>query len=957
MRRVLRGWIGAFLRPHAIVVFALVVGAGWQPATTSARDAASRLDVLPFAGNAALPAPSPPQPATVIHREPVDADNPSSDSVGATLSEFRVDESGGMHYTVPLYTPPGSAGFLPALSLEYSSRTSQGPLGPGWGIGGLSNITQCRKGREYGDGNGPFAGINFDADESNQSWCMDGMRMLDAGSAGSCPARSGYVGRAFTMELDQSTRLCGYRQAGSIAFSYWLTFPKDGTLQRFGFTTDSRLAPNSGGSATLANQVLNWALDRRVDAAGNSIDYSYVNDTANGEQLISEIRYTGHVDRSDPHTLTPDRATYNSVSFSYDGMPASALRIDWLAGSKVVQSKRLTKVTVNGTMNHVPTPDAPVVVRSYDLSYDDVPNGSRSVILKTLKECAPNLAAGGEVCYPPTHFVWSVSTAVGFPGSPTNTNYSSSMDFLVDSKNGDVDGDGRQDVVWVQCMPNNPSNRRFQLMLSLSDGTTLKAPVTTGLYLNRVSNPSCATDLRKQYLSNLWHLYDFTGDGRDDLLYSDGTEWRIVPAQSASGGTTFSTINTINTGIPSQLGDDGHLIDLDGDGLPDLLHVNASNNAARLLRRTTLTTGPAYVFQSTDVTIDIDYPTPNPIGGAFTPTAASLSDSFRRGSTAADVNGDGASDLTLLIQYTSDGGGGGLPTRGSLPLVPASDPEIPAAIFQNFWYVYRNAGIQPNGHLLLSPDLQTTSIGQASSAMNGTISRDGDDLWLTDINGDGQADLVYKRIGGNGRYYVYRLNQGKPDVLGATDSFGPEQSTQLNGLSVDDTRSVFLLDINGDNRRDLLYRTTSGSTADFRANLFAANGYSTNIGIGNSLLNSIYIQNNSRQLFADLDGDGAPDSLTYTPSGSKLYISKNVISNGGSDLMVSATNGLGATQAVEYVPITYSSVYERAYDGSGQTWGRGSPVFDMFASLWVVRRAYQSAPTTSLPAASSFVSY
>ena len=50
------------------------------------------------------------------------------------------------------------------------------------------------------------------------------------------------------------------------------------------------LTPNTGFYYGLppheeALQVLNWALDRRVDAAGNSIDYSYVNDTANGEQF------------------------------------------------------------------------------------------------------------------------------------------------------------------------------------------------------------------------------------------------------------------------------------------------------------------------------------------------------------------------------------------------------------------------------------------------------------------------------------------------------------------------------------------------------------------------------------------------------------------------------------------------------------------------------------------------
>lgn len=763
-------WLAQTLRPVTGLVLILVIAAGLQPASSDAAASQTHLKIeAPPDASSGSPVPmvtsvlaSPP---STVHREIADADNPSSDSVGATVSEFHVDESDAMNYTVPLYVPPGSAGFAPQLSLEYSSRGARGPLGPGWGIGGLSSVTLCRKGKEYGDGNGPFAGLGFDANDTNNAWCLDGLRLLDAGSIGSCPGRAGYTGRAYTLELDQSTRLCGYRSDGTPAVAYWLVFPKDGTLQRYGFTTDSRLAPNNGIGAALPNQVLNWALDRRVDAAGNSIDYVYTTDIANGEQLISEIRYTGHVNRGNPHTLTQNRAPYQHIGFAYDAMPGFAPRIDWLAGSKVTQSKRLRSVTVWGLNNNNvdgANPDEARIARRYQLDYTDFSTGSRASLLTSLKECAPN-PSGGEVCYPPTRLDWGAAPTQGFPATGSTGSYASSMGFVVDSKVGDINGDGRQDLVWVQCKPAGGINSRFEIMISLSTGTTLAAPIATGIHIRRATDSSCATDLRSLYLGNLWHLHDFTGDGRDDLLFSNGMTWSIVPAKTAGTNTTFPIADSIATGVPSQYLDDGYLIDMNGDTLPDLLHIGADGSGA--VRLLDCGNGsPACTFQTSDLLVDIDDPIdPSDLPNGFQLVGASLGASLRRGTTAADIDGDGASDLALRVKYEDIEGP--CPTCFGVPLLPASvGPEAPAVLFRHYWFVYRNAGMQPNGRFRFAADYQAGTIGLTTPSTHGTIANDGDDLWLTDINGDGQADLVYKRINGGGRYYVYRLNQGKPDI-------------------------------------------------------------------------------------------------------------------------------------------------------------------------------------------------
>ena len=73
--------------------------------------------------------------------------------VGLTAGEFRVDESGAATYQLPLNLPQGTAGVVPQLGLSYSSsNTSEGPLGVGWSLSGLSSITRCPQTPIYDDG-------------------------------------------------------------------------------------------------------------------------------------------------------------------------------------------------------------------------------------------------------------------------------------------------------------------------------------------------------------------------------------------------------------------------------------------------------------------------------------------------------------------------------------------------------------------------------------------------------------------------------------------------------------------------------------------------------------------------------------------------------------------------------------------------------------------------------------
>src|SRR5688572_30243630 len=57
---------------------------------------------------------------------------------GRLEGNFSVSGDGAAKYALPLWMPRGRGNVAPALTLSYSSRDGEGPLGVGWSLGGLS---------------------------------------------------------------------------------------------------------------------------------------------------------------------------------------------------------------------------------------------------------------------------------------------------------------------------------------------------------------------------------------------------------------------------------------------------------------------------------------------------------------------------------------------------------------------------------------------------------------------------------------------------------------------------------------------------------------------------------------------------------------------------------------------------------------------------------------------------
>ena len=124
---------------------------------------------------------------------------------------------------------------------------------------------------ETGDGPGPHPGVDF-SDNVDVSLCLDGQRVFPVADA-LCPSLSGIasVGRPFRTEMDPATRICGYSIVSSNGENdFWLVFPKDGTMRRYGFAGNSALRPNNGSGSALTAGYEVQALDRIADASSNT---------------------------------------------------------------------------------------------------------------------------------------------------------------------------------------------------------------------------------------------------------------------------------------------------------------------------------------------------------------------------------------------------------------------------------------------------------------------------------------------------------------------------------------------------------------------------------------------------------------------------------------------------------------------------------------------------------------
>ena len=161
---------------------------------------------------------------------------------------------------------------------------------------------------------------------------------------------------------------------------------------------------------------------------------------------------------------------------------------------------------------------------------------------------------------------------------------------------GDFDGDGRSDIVWTKAY-NGGRATRVALGSSLAPTSTTRTRSTTGSSTkSRVSPRQCSYCIppppppsppprppSTDYRGYEAQVGDFNGDGLSDLVWSKAYNGGIkayVTLGDGSGGFGAATLKTVKS-TGNYTGYEARVVDLNGDGLSDMVWMKGLNGGLR----------------------------------------------------------------------------------------------------------------------------------------------------------------------------------------------------------------------------------------------------------------------------------------------------------------------------------------------------------------------------------------
>ena len=427
-------------------------------------------------------------------------------AVGRTGSTFAVSQTGAATYAIPIWVPPGVRGIYPKLALVYSSNQGNGLLGVGWSISGLSLIGRCN--RTYAQDGGAGA-PQLDASDV---FCLDGNRLrLVTGTYGA-------DGATYQTEIANFSNVTSHSTAGS-GPAYFTVQGKDGLTYEYGHTTDSAIL------AYGATSVAVWALDKVSDRTGNSMTFTYTNDTTNGSYRPKSIQYT----------YTTNSPTVNSyeVTFTYQARAAADGLWKYRIGGINDEFNLIGAITANTVSGSTLT-----AVKTYNLTYSNGPATSRSLLTQVQECSASDCLSPTIIAYQPGATGWASATASG--GDISSVACAIPLD---------LNGDGLEDLVY----PDSTTGHWFYLLGTTSGG--YESPVDTGF------PGTCGAAVPIDYFST----------GNMDLLVANSAgNWRVLSFQSA--GSAFTYADT-TIAAPSTIAGFVMVGDVNGDGRDDLIYA------------------------------------------------------------------------------------------------------------------------------------------------------------------------------------------------------------------------------------------------------------------------------------------------------------------------------------------------------------------------------------------------
>lgn len=441
--------------------------------------------------------------------------------------------NGSSVYNIPISVPVGTNGMEPGLSVVYSSMGGNGILGQGWSLSGLSVITRVAK-NHYMDGK--VSGVNLDIEDA---FSLDGQRLILVDGI------NGVQGAVYRKEVDDFSVITMQGQSGQ-GPGHIVVETKDGLVYEYGNSSNSRF------TAENSNTVLIWRLSRIISKEGNYIEFRYINDDRN--TLVDEILYTGN----DYMSLSP----YNRVKFEYTQRLDKG--VSYEAGQRISSKYLLSRIRI--------TSGGSYTYKVYEFGY------GHNNITSYLNEITEKGSSG--IAINSTIFSYGAEPA-DFSVSPTTVGQHIQQDYLT----GDINADGYSDFIGL----NRSLDDDGKYVLYNSFTSYAKAPN----HENTAFAPYTTVELPDDYVAfkrNAGNrarnqVVDINGDGRHDLLF---TKLKILNSRGDIGLEELriyeSPVHGTEYGIPRILpslpnpsvvhdksGNFQLVGDFDGDGKTDVV--------------------------------------------------------------------------------------------------------------------------------------------------------------------------------------------------------------------------------------------------------------------------------------------------------------------------------------------------------------------------------------------------
>lgn len=744
-----------------------------------------------------------------------------------------VNPDGSYSETLPIEIPAGRNGIQPKLALSYNSNGSNGIVGVGWNIQGLPAITRIN----YGNG------INYNGADS---YVGPEGRLIDVSASASAP-----VGTVFHSENEawskyeplgwDGNQLNAGNRCGDAACS-WRVTDRGGIVSLYGDAGASRVvALDAGGNPINLGAVRVWALSRVTDLHGNYYQVEYYQNA--GQYYPKKITYT----------LGNWASRFYAVTFDYDQSGRPDKETTFAQSSMVQTAWRLSGIAVTYKDSCFIFFTCSDAVRAYGLEYDITPNLIRSRLLRW-REFDASAQTKALLS-----FTWNAANA-GFSGAGNfNPPYA-----LWNRPGGDSDGQRLIDV-------------NGDGLPDLLRGLHLDGTGYFGAWINTGTGWAYAPQWNPPV--SIWfsangkkdnegvEILDINNDGLPDIikyLHDGGTSNYVGAWLNNGNGWSYAPQFNPPYALWNRPGGDSdgqRLVDVNGDGLPDLLrglHLDGTGYFAAWLN-----TGNGWVSA----------PQWNP------PISIWFSANGKKdneGVEILDINNDGRPDI---LKYLHDGG------------------------TSNYVGAWLNNG---NGWTYAPQFNPPYDLWHRPAA-------DSDGQRLVDVNGDGLPDLLRGLHSNGTSYFGAWLNTGNGWV--AAPQWNPPVSLRFNGtytrptfppavVPIKDNEGVEFVDLNKDGLVDIIKGLHDGSTY-LGAWLNNGHGwtyspewnppYTLGFRVGET-------NDNEGVQVLDLNGDGFADVIRGLHDGGPTYYGAWLNNAHHGHLISRIESSNGAIQDIEYTP-------------------------------------------------------